>query len=725
MSGDSTYLPHNEDMSPSQNLNLTLQGSRDSEEPQEDEVNGFQVDSHEIEEDGRQDAELNENEQLLQLKDNEHILHRNNLELSTRIELNDPSRNGDFDSREYLPPVVGMEFDSYDDAYNYYHSYAKEVGFAIRIKSSWTKRNSKEKRGAVLCCNCEGFKMIKEASTQRKETRTGCPAMIRLRLVQSNSWRVDEVKLGHNHLFDPVRVKNSKSHRKMDGGAKRKVEPNLTMEIRTIKLYRTPVMDGVNSVSVNTIEPITSHERKNSLKLNMGDAQVIQNFLCHAQIIYPNFFYSVDLNDEGCLRNVLWINSCSRAAYAYFDDVVTFDTTYLSDNYQVPLFAFIGVNNHKQSILLGCGLVADQTVETFIWMFRTWISCMSGRPPQMIISDRCSALESAIGEVFPRANHVISLSSVMKSIYETLAVFPDSEALFSLFNSSVYDSLKIEDFELSWQDIRQRFGLRDLKEIQTIYEIREKWAPAYLKGTFSAGLHGLGRGHFSSPFFNSYLTKDTSVKEFFGNYEIMMQNKMQKEASDELESKDLGPLLKTSCCYELQLSKLYTKAIFIEFQDEVVKMSSCLTITPVHSSGPLCTYLVKEVDVKDGMENSRNFEVIYDKAGMEVRCICNCMNFKGYLCCHALSVLNNNGVKEIPSFYILSRWRKDVPRSHVLDCDSGNIDLANPLQWHDHLYRKAMQVVEVGMISTHHCTVALQAFQEALNKIHLLTDNNS
>ncbi|XLR40229.1 hypothetical protein S83_024889 [Arachis hypogaea] len=66
----------------------------------------------------------------------------------------------------YPPPVVGMEFDTYDDAYNYYNSYAKEVGFAIQVKSSWTRRNNKEKRGAVLCCNCVGFKTLKEANSK-------------------------------------------------------------------------------------------------------------------------------------------------------------------------------------------------------------------------------------------------------------------------------------------------------------------------------------------------------------------------------------------------------------------------------------------------------------------------------------------------------------------------------------------------------------------------------
>ncbi|KAI8017331.1 Protein FAR1-RELATED SEQUENCE 8 [Camellia lanceoleosa] len=143
----------------------------------------------------------------------------------------------------YHPPVVRLEIESYDDAYNYYNCYAKELGFAIRVKSSWTKRNSKEKCGAVLCCNCEGFKTIKEASTRRKETRTGCLAMIRLRLVESNRWKVDEVKLEHNHLFNPERAQNSKSHKKMDAGAKRKLEPSIDVEVRTIKLYRAPVVD--------------------------------------------------------------------------------------------------------------------------------------------------------------------------------------------------------------------------------------------------------------------------------------------------------------------------------------------------------------------------------------------------------------------------------------------------------------------------------------------------
>ena len=102
----------------------------------------------------------------------------------------------------------------------------------------------------------------------------------------------------------------------------------------------------------------------------------------------------------------------------------------------------------------------------------------------------------------------------------------------------------------------------------------------------------------------------------------------------------------------------------------------------------------------------------------EVRCICNCFNFNGYLCRHALCVLNFNGVEEIPSKYILSRWKKDYKRLHIPDHGSGNADVTDRVQWFSQLCQSALQVVEEGVISLDHYKVALQAFEESLNRVH-------
>lgn len=686
------------------------------------EDNNLELEDKNLENEGHDLPEGNDLEDNCeQLFDIEYHVLENNRDDATVEDV----RNGDFLGKDYPPPFVGMQFESYDDAYNYYNCYAKDLGFAIRVKSSWTKRNSKEKRGAVLCCNCEGFKTSKEVHSRRKETRTGCLAMLRLRLVESNRWRVDEVKLEHNHLFDPERAQNSKSHKKMDAGAKRKVEPTVDVEVRTIKLYRTAAVDPLGYGSTNSNEGESSQhvDRSKRLKLKKGDAQIIHNYFCQVQLTNPNFFYLMDLNDEGFLRNVFWIHYRSRAAYGYFSDVVIFDTTCLLNKYEIPLFAFVGVNQHGQSILLGCGLLVDETFETYIWLFRVWLTCMLGRPPQTIITDQCKAMQGAIAEVFPRAHHRFCLSRVAHKILDNLGMLQDYEGFQRTLNVTIHDSLKVDEFEMAWEDMIQRFGIADNEWLRTCYEDRERWVPVYSKDTSFAGISTFLKDE-STQFFNGYVSQQTTLKEFFDMNELVLQKKYQKEALDDFESRNSSPILRTGSFFELQLSRVYTNEIFRRFQDEVVMMSSCFGITQGHTSGPLVTYVIKE---RQGEENSRdikNFEVMYDKRGAEVRCICSCFNFKGYLCRHALCILNYNGVEEIPPLYILARWRKDLKRFYVPDGGSNNVDIANPVQWFDHLYRRAMQVVEEGMISQDRYMVAWQAFKESLNKVRLVAEKH-
>ncbi|CAA2990086.1 FAR1-RELATED SEQUENCE 8-like isoform X1 [Olea europaea subsp. europaea] len=703
------------------------------------------VERNDLENDGEQILET-DSEQVLEFESNEHEsnsdqlleipsnYHDNNSDQMLGIpgkeyendkDAHTANVDGQIDGLKgkfYVSPVVGMEFESYDDAYNYYNSYAKEVGFGIRVKSSWTKRNSKEKRGAVLCCNCEGFKTMKEANARRKETRTGCLAMIRLRLVESNRWRLDEVKLEHNHLFDPERAQNSKSHKKMDSGAKRKLESAVDVEVRTIKLYRTPAIDAVGYGSSNEREISNHIEQPKRLKLGKGDVRALYNYFSRVQLADLNFFYIMDLNDEGYVRNVFWIDSRSRAAYGYFGDVIVVDTTCLSNNYETPVLAFTGVNHHGQSVLMGCALLVDETMETYVWLLRAWLTSMSGRPPQTIITDHCKALQSAIAEVFPRAHHCLCLPLVIKGIHEKLGEVGRSEMFHTILNRMVYKSTKVEEFEIDWEEMIEHFAIRDHEWLQSLYEDRERWVPVYLKDTFFAGMFASQPGECMSSFPHGYAHKQTTWNEFFDMYESFQQKSIQKETLDDIESREFTPELRTSCSYELQLSDIYTKEIFLKFQDEVELMSSCFSVTQIHANLPVITYLVKDQDSKGDARDTRNFEVIYDKIGAEVRCICGCFNFRGYLCRHALCVLSYIAVNEVPSHYILSRWRKDLKRLYASDLGSNNIDITNPVQWFDHLHRRAMQVVAEGMTSQDHHMVAWQAFKESLNKVRLVAD---
>ncbi|GAY65647.1 hypothetical protein CUMW_242740 [Citrus unshiu] len=366
-----------------------------------------------------------------------------------------------------LPPAVGMEFETYDDVYYFYNCYAKEQGFGVRVSNTWY-RKSREKYRGKLSCSSAGFKKKSEANRPRPETRTGCPAMIKFRLMETKRWRIIEVELEHNHLLSPRSGKFYKSHKHIGIGTKRTLQLDSAEEVQKIKLFRTLIIDT-----------------------------------------------------EG----------------------------------------------------------------------------------------------------------------------------------------------------------------------------------------------------------NGYLDKNTPLKEFLDKYDQALRANYQLEALADMDSRNSSCIQKPRCYYEFQLSKLCTNEMLRKFQTEVEAMYSCYSTKHVSADGPI-TYIVKEeFEVGSNEKDSRAFDVLYNASDLEVLCVCGLFNCRGYLCRHILCVLNQSGVQEIPSQYILSRWRKDVKRSYVLDHSCSGIDIKNPVHRYDDLYKRIVQVVEEGRQSQDRYKVTLQALDEILNKLHLVEDH--
>ncbi|RYQ88787.1 hypothetical protein Ahy_B09g095774 isoform E [Arachis hypogaea] len=52
----------------------------------------------------------------------------------------------------------------------------------------------------------------------------------------------------------------------------------------------------------------------------------------------PNFFFEIDMDENHSIRNVFWADAWCRAAWEYFGDVVTVDTTYKTNRYEIIIF---------------------------------------------------------------------------------------------------------------------------------------------------------------------------------------------------------------------------------------------------------------------------------------------------------------------------------------------------------------------------------------------------
>ncbi|KAK1397038.1 hypothetical protein POM88_006901 [Heracleum sosnowskyi] len=94
---------------------------------------------------------------------------------------------------------------------------------------------------------------------------------------------------------------------------------------------------------------------------------------------YGTLFCSRE-DENGRLKSIFWADARSRAAYDEFGDVITFETTYLTNKYDMPFAPFVGVNHHGQSILLGCGLISHEDTNTFTWLFNSFLVNMYELP---------------------------------------------------------------------------------------------------------------------------------------------------------------------------------------------------------------------------------------------------------------------------------------------------------------------------------------------------------
>ncbi|XP_052619736.1 protein FAR1-RELATED SEQUENCE 8-like [Lactuca sativa] len=118
--------------------------------------------------------------------------------------------------------IVGMVFDTPDDAYTFYNDYAFLHGFGIRRDSTFKHKSTKEPYRKIYVCDKEGFKRLDDNASsgiekkRRREVRLGCKAELRISKNKDGKWFVDTFNDTHNHdmSMTPTKVMKHRSHNK-------------------------------------------------------------------------------------------------------------------------------------------------------------------------------------------------------------------------------------------------------------------------------------------------------------------------------------------------------------------------------------------------------------------------------------------------------------------------------------------------------------------------------
>ncbi|XP_039134135.1 protein FAR-RED ELONGATED HYPOCOTYL 3-like [Dioscorea cayenensis subsp. rotundata] len=195
---------------------------------------------------------------------------------------------------------------------------------------------------------------------------------------------------------------------------------------------------------------------------------------------------------------------------------------------------------------------------------------------------------------------------------------------------------------------------------------RQRWAPVYVKGVFWAGMSTTQRSESINAFFDGYVGPRTSLKQFMEQYDNALKSKIEKENKADFASFNTSFPMLTDCHFEKQLQETYTNEIFKLFQDELRGMLYC-NLAFTNSDGQTCTFQVTDIfRGKDGIFRRQvAFNISYNEIEFDIKCSCHLFEFRGILCRHICKVLIEKNVKEIPSQYILPRWRKDTKRRHT------------------------------------------------------------
>ncbi|BBH08132.1 FAR1-related sequence 5 [Prunus dulcis] len=546
-----------------------------------------------------------------------------------------------------LEPYEGMEFESEEASKAFYNSYARRTGFSTRVSMSRRSRRD----GAIIqrsfVCAREGFRVDKHGKPgsdregrvkrPRPETRVGCKAMLVVKIQDSGKWVVSAFVKEHNHeLVPPERVHCLRSHRHVSGAG---IGPRGIMSA-LVKEY-----GGIKNIGF-TERDCRNYMRSSRQRTLGGDTQLLLDYLKDKQAKDPAFFFAVQGDEDQCMSNVFWADPKARTDYTYFGDTVTFDTTYRSNRYRLPFAPFTG-------------------------------QCPAGLHSQLRPEhDRVISL--AITQVFPDTRHRFCKWHIFKECQEKLSYVHCEHSNFEAeLHKFVNLTESVEEFESCWLSLIDKYDLREHQWLQLIYADRRQWVPVYLRDTFFAEISITQRSDSMNSYFDGYVNASTTLLLFVKQYEKALESRYEKEVKADYDTINTAPILKTPSPMEKQAAGLYTRKMFMKFQEELVET---------------LTFLAMKVEDEE-----------------------------------AGSIYQVTNVLTLPPHYILKRWTRNAKSGVILEERAS--DLLNKSQEsltvrYNNLRHEALKYVDEGVKTVEIYNVSMDALEEAANRVSLAKKND-
>ncbi|KAJ4756709.1 FAR1-related sequence 1 [Rhynchospora pubera] len=553
-------------------------------------------------------------------------------------------------------PEVGLEFDTEQEAYDFYKYYGWKMGFGVRREYGNKCKKTGEITSRKFTCSREGFKTLDKRVNHTKptqpDTRTGCKAyMIIRRKKTNNKLEVIAFNPEHNHPLitcaNPLQKKVIDPEAALDNGS-----ANKSFSSIVVSEPEPPceIMEPVYQPHKNLLSSMRPRAPK------YGEISRISHYFQTHSLEDPLFFHAFQFDVEERVTNVFWADAKMIMDYGHFGDVVAFDIASRSHAGCRPFVSFVGFNHYAETILFGAGFLYDESLESFKWLFETFLQAMSDKKPRTILTHQDPVMARAIAEVMPLPDtyHALCVWHIKETAKRTMAhLFRGGCDFKKEFKACINDYEEEVEFLSGWNAMVDKYSLhnRDNEWLQKLFEDKEKWARPYVKWVFRGGMTSTQSNDQFHNELKEYLKNDADITTFFRHYERVVNNRRYKELEGEFSARLKLPYFKIKAPILAQVSEIYTYIIFQLFQEEYEEFQSCYIVNR-DESAPMREYLVGVLG-KNGQ-----YKVYGNPSDQTVSCSCRKFETHGFLCSHALKILDSMDVKHIPDCYLLKRWSK-------------------------------------------------------------------
>ncbi|KAJ4793046.1 FAR1-related sequence 3 [Rhynchospora pubera] len=577
--------------------------------------------------------------------------------------------------------IVSMTFSSEHEAFKFFNDYAKRKGFSVRKSIIVKDKANKTITFRRFYCSRHGFrekKHLEKPNRRRRHkllTRCGCPVKFCVKLdTKTSVWWVHDFIDRHNHDLAAIDTAPFlRSHCFINDAQKLEISTKRASGIRNCQIrdYDARCSGGYQN---------RGYQEKNLYNLSVADEQSrklgddadsVLKYFHDRKKSDPDFFFKYDTKD-GCLNRLFWADGQSVVDYAYFGDMVIFDSTYQLNRYNMIVVPFLGCNHHRSTIIFACGIVSRENDETYQWLLEAFLEATFQQHPQSVITDGDLAMGNAIKSILKGATHRICSWHMERNAKKYI----HDETVLAKFRELVY-RCSLEEFEEKWKDFVKKVSekLPSRKWLQMIYGLKESWAVAFLNKKMFLGMSSTQRSESFNSDLHNYINGKMSLCMAVKQFERCLTHKRTKEAEFYCIAFQKEPVLQTPFPdLEKSAARSYTPNIFHIVRDEM-EMAVGLVVDEILNSSMASKYMVsrKEKAESQYIVHCSRIQDDVDK----ISCTCAKLECEKIPCRHIFAVLIHMKATCIPRCCICDRWTKHVKSAFPSDREGGTFNVSN------------------------------------------------